>query len=169
MSTGQGLEGALVELETLARRGEKPGHYLARHLLIELGQVLALGPAGAAVERAQAAGNLVAPAWKSAVETELSLACGEFAQSLDPRFLALPGYDLAYTRTARARLGDRLRAASELGFQLQPREVDVLALADQVFEAFLRQRGDEGGSARPAEASGSAPASPKRPSRHDTP
>ena len=94
MSAGPELEKALISLETLARRGEKPSHYVARHLLIELGRALAAGPAAEAVQRARTAGGAVAPAWKSAVETELSLACGEFAQSLDPRFLALPSYDL---------------------------------------------------------------------------
>lgn len=169
MSAGQELEKALVQLETLARRGEKPSHYLARHLLIELGEVLAEGPAPEAVQRARAAGDAAAAAWKSAVETELSLACGEFAQCLDPRFLALPGYDLDYTRTARARLGARLRAAAALGFELQLREVEVLALADQVYEAFLRQRGAPGGPERPPEASAGGPEAPKRPSRDRTP
>jgi len=140
-----GLEAALGTLEGLAKRGEKPSHYVARHLLIELGQVLEAGPAEAAVARARAAGTPIAAAWRTAVETELSLACGEFAQSLDPRYLALPSYDLEYTRAARARLADRLRAAEALGFALQPREREVLALADQVFEAFLARRGSRTG------------------------
>lgn len=169
MSAGPELEKALVGLETLARRGEKPSHYLARHLLIELGKALATGPAPGAVERARSAGNAVAGAWKTAVETELSLACGEFAQSLDPRYLALPSYDLAYTRTARARLADRLRAAAELGFELQPREVEVLALADQVFEAFLRQREEAAGAEGPPGAAESRPRTPKRPPRQGSP
>lgn len=166
MSLDRELEGALIQLETLARRGEKPSHYLARHLLIELGRALAAGPAPEAVQRARAAGSLVAPAWRSAVETELSLACGEFAQSLDTRYLALPGYDLEYTRTARARLSDRLRAARELGFELQPREVEVLALADQVFEAFLQQREAPRGPERASGAPERGTSGPKRPSRH---
>jgi hypothetical protein len=82
------------------------------------------------------------------VDAELGMACGEFAQSLDPRFLGLPNYDLEYTRTARARLEDRLRAARALGFQLSPRETDMLALSDQVFVAFCADREARGARER---------------------
>jgi hypothetical protein len=163
---GSELEKALTQLETLGKRGERPSHYLARHLLIELGQALAQGPADALVARARAAGEAVSAAWTQAIETELSLACGEFAQSVDPRYLALPSYDVGYTRTARARLGDRLRAAAELGFALAPREAEVLTLADQVFEAFLRQRGEghgtENGAPEAAEGGSRNDKSPPR-------
>jgi len=152
-----GLEAALTTLEGLAKREEKPSHYVARHLLIELGQALDQGEAQAAIQRARAAAGPIAAAWRTAVETELSLACGEFAQSLDPRYLALPSYDLEYTRGARARLGDRLRAAEALGFALQPRETEVLALADQVFEAFLARRAGGTGPGNPSEGPGSGP------------
>lgn len=160
MSTG--LESALSTLEGLAQRGEKPSHYLARHLLIELGQALGQGDASAALERARTASSRVAAAWRTAVETELSLACGEFAQSLDPRYLALPSYDLEYTRTARARLADRLRAAEALGFALQPREREVLALADQVFDAFLARREGGTGPERTSEGPGIPPGGHKQ-------
>jgi len=163
------LEEALAQLETLARRGERPSHYLARHLLIELGQALVQGPAPAVVERAKAAGAALGEAWSRAIETELSLACGEFAQSVDPRFLSLPAYDLGYTRSARARLADRLRAAAELGFRLAPREVEVLTLADLVFEAFLRQRGEAPGQDGPAEGRLSPPQAPKPDPRQSQP
>jgi len=160
-----GLEEALATLEGLAQRGEKPSHYLARHLLIELGQALAQGEASAAVKRARTAGELAGGPWRTAAETELSLACGEFAQSLDPRYLALPSYDLEYTRAARARLADRLRAAEALGFALLPREQDVLTLADQVFEAFLSRRGDGVGPESAPASAVKGPTGPKETQR----
>lgn len=155
-----GLETALNTLEQLAGRGEKPSHYLARHLLIELGQALARGEGTAATERARAAGERASPAWRVAVETELSLACGEFAQSVDPRFLQVPGYDLEYTRGARARLADRLRAAEALGFALPPREHEVLTLADGVFEAFLARRRDANGAGHEPQGRATGPREP---------
>jgi hypothetical protein len=73
--------------------------------------------------------------------TELTLACAEFAQGVDPRYLGLPNYDLEYTRAARRRLADRLQAAHELGFRLAPREAGLLELADRVLDQHLTGRG----------------------------
>jgi len=165
-----GLEAALAQLETMARRRERPSHYLARHLLLELGQELAQGTADEAVRRARSAGEALAQDWSSAVETELSLACGEFAQSVDPRYLALPSYDLEYTQAARAKLHDRLRAAAELGFALAPREEEVLALAERVFVAFLEQRkGAAPVPEAPPAGPHKGPGVAKTPSRQDRP
>ena len=127
-------EAALTNLEGLVRRQTPPSHYVARHVLLALGQVLREEvPEGSTLlERARAAGAAAGPAWGEAVHTELTLACGEFAQSVDPRYLELPDYDFEYTRGARLRLADRLRAAKELGFELAPREAEVLELADRV-------------------------------------
>lgn len=137
------VEAALTNLELLARRGDAPSHYVARHLLLALGQALRECPPDACaplVARARSAGEAAGPAWNEAVAAELGLACGEFAQSLDPRFLGLPNYDVAYTRAARARLEDRLRAAHALDLGLSPHETDMLVLADQVFAAFCAER-----------------------------
>jgi len=135
-------EAAVAQLEDLARRGHKPSHYVARRILLALGQALRDGPeaSGAWVARARAAGEFAGPTWRESVQGELSLACGEFAQCVDPRYLAIPTYDLEYTRAARLRLGDRLRAAAELGFSLSERETDVLDLADRVLAAFEQNR-----------------------------
>lgn len=155
MSAGE-VEAALASLEELARRGHAPSHYVARHLLLALGRVLREGPPEAweaQLARARSAGAAAGPGWAEAVEAELGLACGEFAQSLDPRFLGLPNYDLEYTRAARERLEDRLRAARTLGFELSPRETDMLALADQVFTAFRADR-ERAGETRGASGGG---------------
>ena len=137
-------EKAVASLEELARRRGKPGHHLARSVLLALGQARREEDAESCarlLERARAAGNLAGPPWREAVQTELTLACGEFAQGVDPRYLGLPNYDLEYTRAARGRLADRLEVARELGFGLEPREAQVLELADRVLAQHLAARG----------------------------
>lgn len=163
-------EVALASLEELARRRGCPSHHLARAVLLALGQALSEGAPGSCaslLERARAAGREAGPAWSLAVQTELTLACGEFAQGVDPRYLSLPDYDLRYTRSARARLGDRLRAARELGFELAPREAQVLELAERVFSEYLARRGVDpadlkGAPSRPAPAAEGADRFPRR-------
>jgi hypothetical protein len=138
------LEAAIADLEDLARRGRQPSHYAARHLLLELGEALAAGgleASRAALERALAAGSRLEPGWSAAVREELSLAAAEFARCLEPRYLSLPNYDLEYTRGARARLEDRLRAARALGFELPDREGEMVELADRVLASLMEQRG----------------------------
>jgi hypothetical protein len=137
-------EKALASLEEVVRRRARPGAYLARAVLLTLGQALREeGPASCAglLERARVAGESAGPAWSEAVQTELTLACGEFAQGVDPRYLGLPNYDLGYTSAARRRLGDRLEAARELGYGLSTREAQVLELADRVLAKHLAERG----------------------------
>ncbi len=168
----QELEAALAELERAAARAGRPGPHLARAVLLALGGALRTGASygSAWVERARSAGRAAGKAWDEAVRTELSLACGEFAQCLDPRYLDLPGYDLDYTRSARERLEARLVAARALGFELSPRETDMLALADRVLSTVGERRRQtvEAPSARP-KATGrdgqSAPGMPERSSR----
>jgi len=136
-------EKALASLEELVRRGARPSHHLARAVLLTLGQILreeGPGSCAALIERARAVGQRAGPAWSEEVQTELTLACGEFAQGVDPRYLGLPNYDLDYTRSARLRLADRLEAARELGFALAPREAQMLELADRVLEQHLARR-----------------------------
>lgn len=146
------LETALAALEKLAREGAPPHHHLAREVLLALGRAIvdesetSLLPL---LDRCRSAGRALEGSWDQAVQTELTMACGEFAQSLDPRFLRLPNYDLAYTRAARDRLEDRLRSARALGFGLSSEESEVLALADQVL-ATLPESGRAGGPASPA-------------------
>ena len=142
-SRSKEAEKAVASLEELARRNAKPGHHLARAVLLTIGQVLREGGPGAGIaliERARVAGRSAGPAWGDAVLTELTLACGEFAQGVDPRYLGLPNYDLQYTEAARRRLADRLEVARELGFELAPREAQLLELADRVLAQHLARR-----------------------------
>jgi hypothetical protein len=144
------LEAAITDLEDLARRGRQPSHYAARHLLLELGEALAadgLEASRGPLDRALAAGSRLEPGWSAAVREELSLAAAEFARCLEPRYLSLPNYDLEYTRGARARLEDRLRAARALGFELPEREGAMVELADRVLATLAEKRpGREGPS-----------------------
>lgn len=140
------VEKALTNLEGLVRKRAVPSHFVARHVLLALGAELraeAAASSAALIERARVAGRAAGPAWAQAVQTELTLAIGEFAQSVDPRYLSLPDYDVDYTRSARERLADRLRAASALGFALTPREAGMLELADRVLATHEAQRGSE--------------------------
>jgi hypothetical protein len=133
---------ALELLEKLGKEGAAPSHYVARHLLLSLGAALREGGADRApeVDRARRAGAAAGKGWWQAVEAELALALAEFTQSVDLRYLGLPNYDLEYTLSARARLEDRLRAARALGWEPTPRELEMLALADQVLEAHRARR-----------------------------
>lgn len=129
------VEAAVAQLEEHVRRGKSPDLHLARLVLLTLGRSLGAPPVEACsswLERTRAAGRAAGGAWDEAVRDELTLAVGEFAQCVDPRYLDLPRYDMEYTRAARARLEDRLRAARELGFAPSSREAEVLALADRV-------------------------------------
>ena len=152
MSLGD-AEKALASLEGAVRREAAPSHHVARQVLLAVGQALregALPPEF--LERARQAGRAAGPAWEQAVETELTLACGEFAQSVDPRYLGLPNYDLAYTQGARERLDERLRAARELGFGLSERESKILELADRVLAEHLARKAPA--TKRPGPAAG---------------
>jgi len=133
-------EDALRELEGQARKGRGPDHHQARRLLLSLGRLLEELGTGACAPLLERARALSSPAWVAAVQMELSLACVEFARSVEPRYLELPNYDLAYTQGARVRLGDRLRAGRELGIDLDPREAAILELADRVLAAYLEKK-----------------------------
>lgn len=150
--TARDLEEAVAGLERLARAGQRPSHYVGRHVLLTLGQALRTQPPETCspwVARVRAAGESCGPAWGEAIQDELTLACGEFAQCLDPRYIDLPGYDVEYTAAARLRLEDRLRAAETLGFAPTPREAEVLVLADRVW-ATLEKRRDAATAEGPA-------------------
>jgi hypothetical protein len=137
------LAAGLELLEGVARRGQAPSHYVARQVLLSLGRALReheLAEDAPLIEQARRSGERAGAAWSEAVQAELAFACGEFAQCVDPRYLGLPNYDLDYTRSARQRLADRLEAARVLGFELSPREQEMLALADQVLARHTQTR-----------------------------
>jgi hypothetical protein len=86
--------------------------------------------------------------WQAAVRDEILMAATEHVRSVDPRFLARPDYDLAYTVEARASLEARLRAAEVLGVEVSPSLLDRVAAADRLLEPHLRAdppRGQSGG------------------------
>ncbi len=166
---GREVEDALANLERLVRAGHPPSHYVARHVLLALGLALRERPeaCGPWLERARTAGREGADAWQQAVQHELALSCGEFAQCLDPRYLSLPNYDMEYTRAARARLEDRLRSARELGFEPEARDAEVLALADRVLAASAEARqGAREGAQPPPSPPPYGPDPADRPSRN---
>jgi len=131
------VERALEVLERVVQQRGTPSHFVARHLLLALGAELRehTPQAGGWLERARRAGGMAGAGWTEAVQTELSLACAEFAQCVDPRYLSLPNYDVEYTRAARSRLEDRLSAARALGLTPGSRDLEMLDLADRVLDA----------------------------------
>ena len=91
------VERALEVLEKVVRQRGTPSHYVARHVLLALGAALRerSPEAGAWVERARRAGDSAGAGWIEAIQAELSMACAEFAQCVDPRYL--PGSGPAHT------------------------------------------------------------------------
>ena len=145
--TARLVEAALADLEGLTRRGVPPDLHVARHVLLALGRALREqepGNTAGWVQRVTIAGRAAGEAWSRAVRDELALACGEFVQCLDPRYIRLPDYDIEYTRAARARLEDRLRSARTLGFELPTREAELLVLADRVLATLEIDRAAAG-------------------------
>lgn len=150
------LDRALDALERLARADGRPSRHEARAILVPLGTALAEGAKGteARIARLRQAVERLRESWEAAVHEELSLACAEHVQAVDPRYLGLPDYDFDYTVGARARLQARLRAAEALGIEA-PRPLWLqVEQADAVLKDYLRARepGSEGGgngSSRP--------------------
>ena len=145
MAEASELEAVLRTLERVARNGQWPSRQLAREVLLALGAWMReSGSDATPLERVRKAGRALSTRWDEVVRAELSLSCAEFVQSVDPRYLGIPNYDRDYTRAARARLEDRLRAAGALGFALDAKEVEMLALADQVWSAHLQGTAADG-------------------------
>jgi hypothetical protein len=148
LGSGDDLELALSELEATLRRRKAPTRHHARAMLLAIGNRLLAGESEKLVSALQRLRDLApeeAERWQKAVADELLLACTEFIQSVDPRWLDHPRYDFHYTIAARADLEARLRAAEEL--DLQPAEdlLDRVAKADALLEPHLRRRaGKEG-------------------------
>jgi hypothetical protein len=139
-----GLEDSVRSLEQLARKRERPSHFLARVILLGVGEQLREGRAEALLRRIRTAVEPIAPDWSEAVGMELSLAIAEFAGSVNPRYLGLPDYDREYTTRSRALLEDRLRAARALGVAPAERECQILDIADRVWADHLASRAEKG-------------------------
>ncbi len=136
------LESALALVREALEAKQPLNRYHARAVLLPLGARLAGADADAARSEARTLLALVQPVrsvWQRAVEDELEMAITEFVQSVDRRYLSRPDYDYRYTREARARVADRLRAASELGIALPAAGERALARADRDFAPFLER------------------------------
>jgi hypothetical protein len=134
-------------------RRERPNNHHARALLLALGEGLhelgaeALGPE--LVARTAALIGRDEEAWQAAVAREVELAAWEYDQSVDPRYLAQPDYDLDYTLAARDRLELRLLALEPLGFEPPAELLEKIDRADERLERGLgrpprRDRGQDG-------------------------
>jgi hypothetical protein len=133
------LEAAVRDLERLARRSQ-PNRHQARAVLVPLGLwILAESEGGAqeGLDRVRRATARFGGAWEAAVRDELTLACTEHVQSVDPRYLSLPNYDFEYTLEARERLEARFAAAHALGIELEARLRERVGRADRVLADHL--------------------------------
>jgi hypothetical protein len=137
----------LADLKQRAAKRGQPNRFHARELLTALGElVLAENETIPEVEQVRAA---VAPFdnWEKAVAEEMSLACTEHVQGVDPRFLDHPRFDFDYLVAARERLEARFAALEVLGLQTSEDLLNRVAEADRVAEPYLRQqRGEPSGN-----------------------
>ena len=134
------VETTLAELATLKKRKQRPNRFHARDLLIGLGaRILADEDAEPPeLDKVRQATEAFGEDWERAVADELSLACTEHVQGVDPRFLDLPNFDFAYLVAARERLEARFRAVEALGLAVQEDLLQRVAEADRRAEPYLR-------------------------------
>lgn len=147
------LEAALAEIAAgLGRKRWTPDRFLAREILLALGEMALPDDSGAAAE-AEATGlaegwaarilqalEPAAEAFARAVAEELDLAASEHTLGVNPRFLDHPRYDLDYAVLARERLEARLVAAGLLGLEPEEALLERVAEADRLLEPYLRAR-----------------------------
>ncbi len=129
------LDGALAEIEGLAKKDGRPTRHHARPLLVGLGELLlsaAPHEADAAKRRLEGLPPGVAEAWSAAVADEIAMAATEYVRSVDPRYLDHPKYDWAYTLEARQQLADRLRAVRFLGIEVDGNLLAGIDRADRM-------------------------------------
>lgn len=123
------------------KAAQGPNHHHARALLLALGEGLhELGAAALGEDLLARARDLIGRsprAWGEAVEREMELAGWEYDQSVDPRFLGQPDYDLEYTLGARDRLELRLLALDPLGLEPPRGLLEKIDRADRRLEQGL--------------------------------
>lgn len=141
------LDAALRELAALAPKKRQPTRFHARAVLIPLGRILLEEGHAALRDPMKLLAATVEPlggAWERAVQDELTLACTEHVQGVDPRYLEHPRFDIEYVVSARERLEARLAAASALDLSPPDALLDRVAAADRLLEPYLR--GESGGA-----------------------
>lgn len=149
------LQSALAALQAAFEDKTNPNRHQVRSIYIPLGMLILEGSLDGIEATLERLAGLLAPraeAWEQAVHEELRLAQAEYCQSVDPRYLGRPGYDLAYTIAARERLEARLAAAKALGQDLPPGLEESVQASDAVLEPYLEAEGPAGGS--PGESGG---------------
>lgn len=127
--------GALSHLEALARRGGRPIHLDVREIVLHLGGLVLAERAAEAERQLRRVGEVrrcLGAGIDAALESEYALACAEYVQSVDVRFLGIPNYDFEYVIRARERLEARFEAAALLGVELPGRLLEQVARADEL-------------------------------------
>lgn len=137
------LESGIEAVEKMAGRGALFTRHEARPILLGIGQSLQTGrpeELGDAGDRLRKLPEHPRESWIAAVKDELSMATTEYVQSVDPRFLNHPQYDLAYTLEARRQLDARWRACAYLGRAPDPATLASVERADKLLEARTKTR-----------------------------
>jgi len=134
---------ALSENQDLTTGKRPPSRFDVRALFIPLGALVLEGDLAGLAPTLEHLATFVRAddeVWQRAVAEELTLASEEYSQSVDPKFLDLPNYDLDYTARSRETLECRLRAAEHLGFGLPEGIQGRIEAADALLEPYLDAR-----------------------------
>ena len=132
------LDQALKALEDAPKT--PPGRWEARAVLVPLGlliQARGLEALSDALERVKAATAPHEEAWQKAILEEVSLACAEHIQGVDPRYLGLANFDWGYLLEARERLEARKIAAEALQMPIPAHLWSQVEAADEQIQPHL--------------------------------
>ena len=134
------LAEALDALKDLLAGEREPDRFDVRALFLPLGALVLEGDLDSlapTLERIAVGIEGRREAWERAVSEELELAGDEFCRSVDPRYLAMPNYDLSYTLASREYLACRIQAAVQLGFELPESLEARVEEADRALDPYL--------------------------------
>lgn len=132
------LPEALAEVEAWVARRRAPSRLHVRALFVPLGEALLEGRDEAeSFARVATWISRDPEGWNEALKGELTMAATEHVRSADPRWIANPKYDLAYTIEARHRLEARLACAEHLGLEVADDVLESITRADAVLAPHL--------------------------------
>ena len=134
------LSTALGELADLLGGKRGPDRFDVRAIFLPLGALILEGDLAGLAPTLEHLSSVARPddeSWAKAVEDELRLATDEFCSSVDPRFLGLPNYDMAYTLSSREMLACRFQAAEHLGFSIPEGALQRVETADKALDPYL--------------------------------